>query len=344
MSEDYGIVHYKNFNGTGNASNLLTLIRDCIVNAQSTNDYYWEIDNDISTNPTTQLALRARQQNFAAPPSNGNPNNQRIAIRAVPGTARLEFAYAPEGWGLSSPTSFDNLSTTPNTWTNFKNITGGTVKNGYIPEIGANNRTVWVVQYRRSGLYPASTLTFLIGNSATDQFNWGAHIGRGILPDNSSDFDLGLFGDCMMIGRISTGQSGWIYSNTSNTDYRQNSSILRTGLTSWHYSLIVDDPITQNRLLLLNRIENKFKMLPYIVSGLSRMFPTFLSAGAAAPSACGIVGNLSYIRCGKVENNTVQIARSKTILSKQQWKPIKTNATTATAAQYILWGPENLVP
>lgn len=327
MSEDYGIVHYKKFNQNNSAS-ALNAIRNCIVAAT---DGYWEIDGDISlTNPNTQLALKAKNNPSLSSFSffGGNPNDQRIAIKAST-LEKLELAYAPDGWGIIS--NFDFLTSTTQTWTKFKSITGSTEGIGNVPT------TVYVVQYRDNNIttpYPASTLAVILGNVDNGTMSWCAYAGRGITVQNPSDFNLGLFGDCLLIGGTIFTAIGALLGKSTLPD----SSIVRTGNNCWHFT-----SSNQFGSAEIADIGDIRRVLPYEITGLG---------GRAIPTnndtiKFGVVGLTKYLRKARFLYDQGNL-RSKTTNSKQQWKAVSRNVksptTSPTNGQYILWGPENLVP
>lgn len=324
MSEDYGIVHYKKFS-QGNSISALNAIRDCIVAAA---DGYWEIDGSISlSNLNTQLALKAKNNPSLSsfPFPHGNPNDQRIAIKAT-GTDKLELAYAPDGWGTIS--NFDSLTSTTKTWTRFKSITGSTAGISNVPT------TAYVVQYRDNNIttpYPASTLAVILGNVDIGTMQWCAYAGRGITVQNPSDFNLGLFGDCLLIGTAVFTGAGVM----SGTSALPDSSIVRTGNNCWHYAN--GTGFEANHIGDIGDIK---RVLPFQIScSNGRAIPT-----VDATIKFGVVGLTKYLRKARFLYTQGNL-KSKTTNSKQQWKPVSTNTTGNTPVnnQYILWGPENLV-
>jgi hypothetical protein len=325
MSEDYGIVHYKKFN-QGNSISALSAIRDCISAATSG---YWEIDGSISlSNLSTQLALKAKSNlSFSFPHSNGNPNDQRIAISA-PTSEKLEFAYAPDGWGVVS--SFNNLNSTSQTWTGFRPITANNTKN-----IENTSKIVYVVQYRDNNAttpYPASTLAILLGNSDNNVMDWCAYAGRGITVQNPSDFSLGLFGDCLLVGAAVFSGAGMMTGGSTPV-----SSVVRTGNNTWHYTSTTQFDADQ-----IKNINDIRRVVPYEIHALNgRAIPTVDTA-----IKFGLVGLTKYIRKSPFLYNQGKL-KSKTAGSNQIWNPVSNIVPSATTGpvnnQYILWGPENLV-
>lgn len=329
MSEDYGIIHYKNFN-QGDASSALITIRECINAAISSGEYYWEIDNSIVlSDPDVQLALKAKNNPSLSsfPFSHGNPNDQRIAIRAL-SVGKLQIAYAPDGWGGIS--NFNSLDSTTKTWTGFRSITG---KNTEILNLPT---TVWVVQYRDSSIttsYPASTIAIVLGNSVKT-LEYCAYAGRGITVQNPSDFNLGLCGDCLLTGVADfLLKEGLLLNSLSPSS---DSSIARVGIDSWNYIGVNEFSTSQVSDIILNTKTIR-RMFPYQINGY------YQSTKSISNSTFGIIGTTKHLRKSLVLNSLGDVI-SSTLGSKQKWKYIANNSSDPRfGSMYILWGPENQV-
>jgi hypothetical protein len=324
MAEDFGIVHYKSFT-PNDAFSAVSAIAACIAAATGG---YWEVDSSITV-ASGELALKAKSQTFSPPPTLGDPNNQRIAIRAQAGQI-LQIAYAPDGWDSGTADFTDIAATSTKPWSDFRNITGSA--SGF----GALSNTVWLVQYRDElatvSPYPGSTLTILLGNSSN--YLYGCHAGRGLSMDNRSDPQLDLHGDCLLVGQPSDHLVNNSWLRGDNAVGGVNASIVKSGATWFNYCRITDDPTAAMK----NPVGGFRRMVPYNVHGFGRAIPT----PRDATTHCGILGQMKYIREAPVATSIIQIQRSVTDLN-QRWKSMIWDATT-TRDQVILWGPETEVP
>lgn len=321
MAEDYGIVHYKSFTA-GDSTAAASAISAVITAATSG---YWEIDPDISV-ASGEVALRATEQTFSPVPSPDNPNNQRIAIRAQ-ASGVLQFAYAPSGWDAGTTTFAEIVATSTAVWTGFRNITGTTTGFGATPSV------VWVAQYRdeltASSPYPASTMTVLVGTTST--FLYGAHVGRGVAMDNTSDYTELLYGDCLLVGQpidIATNFS-WLRGDALQGSV--NAAIVRSGSTWWSYARVADDLTAAN----LADVGGAKRLVPYAMYGFGNAKPLNNNTTHA-----GILGQLKYIRESNILLPFSSALASSTSVN-QRWKPMVYDATNRS--QYVLWGPETEV-